>query len=280
MTTTDVTALSSSGSSPTGAPSALAVLVAGLKSEWVKLRTVRSTTWSLLVTIALTVGLGALFCSARVARWDRLPRAELVRFDATAFSLNGIFLAQLAIGVLGVLFITSEYATGQIRATFGATPQRVTVLVAKVVVFAVVAFVVALVACLSAFAIGQSILAQKHASVSLGDPGVMRAVAGAAAYLSLLGVLAIGLGTILRRTAGAIAALVGLLLILPILANFLPDPWGPDILKYLPGEAGQAMFRVVPTGNQLSPGGGLLVLSAYALVSVVIGGVLLARRDA
>jgi ABC-2 type transport system permease protein len=262
------------------APSRLVVLTASLRSEWIKLRTVQSTVWSLLVTIALTVGLGALFCSARVARWDRLPPAEQLRFDPTSFSLNGVFLAQLAIGVLGVLVITSEYGTGQIRATFGATPQRLVVLAAKVVVFAIVAFVVGLVASSAAFLIGQSILAGKHASASLGDPGVLRAVLGCALYLSLLGVFAIGIGTILRRTAGAIAALVTVLLILPILANFLPDPWGPDISKYLPGQAGNSMFRVVAMPDRLSPGAGLVVLTAYAIGSVVIAAVLLSRRDA
>jgi ABC-2 type transport system permease protein len=251
------------------APSRLVVLTASLRSEWIKLRTVQSTVWSLLVTIALTVGLGALFCSARVARWDRLPPAEQLRFDPTSFSLNGVFLAQLAIGVLGVLVITSEYGTG-----------RLVVLAAKVVVFAIVAFVVGLVASSAAFLIGQSILAGKHASASLGDPGVLRAVLGCALYLSLLGVFAIGIGTILRRTAGAIAALVTVLLILPILANFLPDPWGPDISKYLPGQAGNSMFRVVAMPDRLSPGAGLVVLTAYAIGSVVIAAVLLSRRDA
>jgi ABC-2 type transport system permease protein len=267
------------GPATTQRRSAVAILAAALHAEWIKLRSVRSTVWSLLVTVVLTVGLGALFCSARVARWDRLRPAQRLLFDPANFSLNGVFLAQLAVGVLGVLVVTSEYATGQIRATFGATPQRGLVLTAKVAVFAVVTFLVGLVASFAAFAVGQSILARKQASVTLGDPGVLRAVVGCALYLALLGVFAIGIGVILRRTAGAIAVVVGVVLVLPILTNFLPDPWGPDISKYLPGQAGTAMFRVVQLPDRLSPGAGLAVLAAWAFGSLLIGAALLLRRD-
>jgi ABC-2 type transport system permease protein len=264
-------------------PSRTQQFVALLRAEWTKLWSVRSTLWSLLVTIAIIVGLGALFCAARVARADHLDPGELANFDATGFSLNGIFLAQLAVGVLGVLVMSSEYATGQIRATFGATPQRNVVLAAKVAVYMVVVFVVGVIACFAAFFIGQSILAgnTKFNNASLSDPGALRAVIGGAVYLSVLGALGIGLGTILRRTAGAIAALVGLLLILPILVNFLPSPWNTDISKYLPLQAGNAVFHTAKlTSTDLSLWVGFAVFCAYAVVSLAIGAVLLARRDA
>jgi ABC-2 type transport system permease protein len=261
-------------------PSWFGIFLSAVRSEWLKLRTVRSTVWALLVTLVLTVGLGALFSAARVSRWDRLDSLERLTFDPAGFSLNGIFLAQLAIGVLGVLVMSSEYATGQIRATFGATPQRRTVLGAKVVVFALVVLVVGLVASFAAFTVGQAIFSAKHAEAHLGDPGVLRAVIGGAVYLCLLGAIAIGLGAILRRTAGAIATLVGFLLILPILVSFLPNPWNDDIGKYLPSEAGAAIFHVRPRGVTLSPGGGLAVLCAYAAASLLIGAVLLTARDA
>lgn len=264
-------------------PSVGGQFVAVVRAEWTKLWSVRSTLWSLLVTIAIIVGLGALFCAARVARADRLDPGELRHFDPTGFSLNGIFLAQLAVGVLGVLVMSSEYATGQIRATFGATPQRTLVLAAKVAVFVTVVLVVGLVACFAAFFIGQSILSGstklQHASIS--DPGALRAVIGGAMYLSVLGALGIGLGTILRRTAGAIAALVGLLLILPILVNFLPSPWNTDISKYLPLSAGNSVFHTVKLAStDLSLWVGFSVFCAYAVASLIIGAVLLARRDA
>ena len=264
-------------------PSPTSQFVALLRAEWTKLRSVRSTMWSLLVTVAIIVGLGALFCAARVARADRLGPDELRNFDPTGFSLNGIFLAQLAVGVLGVLVISSEYATGQIRATFGATPQRTLVLAAKVLVFMVVVFVVGLAACFTAFFIGQSILSgsTKLQHASIGDPGVLRAVIGGAMYLAVLGALGIGLGTILRRTAGAIAALVGLLLILPILVNFLPSPWNTDIGKYLPLSAGNNVFHTATlSSTDLSLWVGFAVFCAYAIASLLIGAVLLTRRDA
>ena len=263
-------------------PSPPSQFVAVLRAEWTKLWSVRSTIWSLLVTIAIIVGLGALFCAARVARANRLD-GDLRNFDPTGFSLNGIFLAQLAVGVLGVLVITSEYATGQIRATLGATPQRNVVLAAKVVVFMVVVFAVGLVACFAAFFIGQSILSgtTKFHHASIGDPGALRAVIGGAMYLSVLGALGIGLGTMLRRTAGAIAALVGLLLILPILVNFLPSPWSTDISKFLPLQAGNNVFHTAKlSSTDLSLWVGFAVFCVYAVASLAVGAVLLVRRDA
>jgi len=254
--------------------------LAAVRSEWLKLRSVRSTIWSMLVALAILVGLGALFCAARVARWDHLDPAERLRFDPTRFSLNGILLAQLAIGVLGVLVMTSEYATGQIRATLGATPQRRIVLAAKVFVFCATTFAVSMVGCLVAFTIGQSILSAKHAQAHLGDPGVLRAVVGGAVYLTLIGAFGVGLGVVLRRTAGAIATLVGFVLILPLLVSFLPSPWNDDIIKYLPGEAGGQLFTVIHEPNMLSWPAGLAVLAAYVIVTLGVGVALLVRRDA
>ena len=256
------------------------VFISALRAELTKLRSVRSTMWSFLVTLALTIGLGALFCAARVSRWDRLGRGDRFGFDAAGFSLNGIFLAQLAIGVLGVLVMSSEYATGQIRATFGATPQRLVVLAAKVVVFTAVTFVVSLGACLAAFGIGQAIFVSKHAGVSLRDPTVLRAVVGGALYLTVLGAFAIALGAILRRTAGAIAALVGILLILPILTQFLPSPWSDDISKFLPSEAGRGIFHVViDRPSDFAPWVGFGLFCGYTVILLVVAAVLLVRRD-
>jgi ABC-2 type transport system permease protein len=281
VSTAETVVVAAAGRKILPTPSPAKQFVAVLQAEWTKLWSVRSTIWSLLVTIAIIVGLGALFCAARVARADRLGPDELRNFDPTGFSLNGIFLAQLAVGVLGVLVISSEYATGQIRATLGATPQRILVLAAKVVVFMVVVFVVGLVACFTAFFIGQGILSAKFHQASIGDPGVLRAVIGGAMYLAVLGALGIGLGTILRRTAGAIFALVGLLLILPILVNFLPSPWSTDISKYLPLQAGNSVFHTAKLAStDLSLWVGFAVFCAYAVASLALGAVLLTRRDA
>ena len=251
-----------------------------LRSEWTKLRSVRSTLWSLAAALGIVVGIGTLISLARVARWERVGRRNGALFDPTAFSLAGIFLAQLAVGVLGVLVVTSEYSTGQIRATLGAAPQRLAVLWAKLLVFLASVLVVATIGCFAAFAIGQRIFASKHAGASLGDPHVLRAVIGGALYLTVIGAFGVGLGTILRRTAGAIAVLVGVLLIAPIIVNLLPDPWNDDVGKFLPGSAGGQIWRTVRESATLSVGTGFAVFCLYAVVALAVGAFLLRSRDA
>ena len=262
------------------ASSGLHVLRANVRAEWTKLRSVRSTVWTLLATVGLAVGFGALIGASQMSSWDNLDPSEQLRFDPTSFSLSGLFLAQLAVGVLGVLVITSEYATGQIRATFGATPQRLTVLAAKAITFTAVVVVTGVVASFGAFSVGQAIFASKDLGASIADPGVLRAVFGGALYLAGVGLLGVGLGTILRRTAGAVAALVGLLFILPIVTGFLPSSFQETVGKYFPAQAGMSIWNVVPTADALSPWAGFAVLLGYGVVTLAIGGLLLVRRDA
>jgi ABC-type transport system involved in multi-copper enzyme maturation permease subunit len=262
------------------APSGLHVLRANVRAEWTKLRSVRSTVWTLLATVGLAVGFGALIGASQMSSWDNLEPSERLRFDPTSFSLSGLFLAQLAVGVLGVLVISSEYATGQIRATFGATPQRLTVLAAKAITFTAVVVVTGVVASFGAFSVGQAIFASKDLGASISDPGVLRAVFGGALYLAGVGLLGVGLGTILRRTAGAVAALVGLLFILPIVTGFLPASFQETVGKYFPAQAGMSVWTVVPTPEALSPWAGFAVLGGYGVVTLAIGGLLLVRRDA
>jgi len=251
-----------------------------IASEATKFRSVRSTWWTLLCTAAMMVGFGVLFCYAYVARFDRLDARERLLFDPTLHSLRGLFLAQLAVGVLGVLIVTNEYATGMIRNTFAAVPQRSAVLAAKLVVFSAAALVVTTVSSFAAFLVGQSILSQKHVQASLSDPGVLRAVIGAALYLVGIGVLGVGLGVLLRRTAGAIATLVGLILVLPILAQALPSPWNTDVAKLLPDGAGQAILQVHHTTDSLSPLIGFALFCGYLAVILTAAFITLARRDA
>jgi hypothetical protein len=260
-------------------PSHLRVFRAATRAEWTKMRSVRSTIWTLFVAVVLAVGFSALIGASHVNTWDTLDAIEQAGFDPTSFSLSGLFLAQLAIGVLGVLMATSEYATGQIRATLAATPQRLTVLAAKATIFVGVVFVVGLILSFSAFGVGQAIFSSKNIDASLNDPGVLRAVLGGALYLATVGVLGLGLGTIIRRTAGGIAAFVGLLFILSVVSDFLPASWN-HVTKYFPARAGAAVFKVVPDPTSLSPWTGFAVLLAYATISLLAGGWLLARRDA
>jgi ABC-2 type transport system permease protein len=275
-----MTAITAPVTAPRPAPTGLRVFGANVRAEWTKLRSVRSTVWTLLTTVALAVGFGALVGVSQMSSWDDLDTAERLRFDPTSFSLSGLFLAQLAVGILGVLVVTSEYATGQIRATFGATPQRLTVLAAKATTFTGVILAAGLVASFSAFWLGQRIFASKGLDASLGDPGVLRAVVGGALYLAGVGLLGVGLGTILRRTAGAVAALVGVLVVVPLVTGFLPSSFQEAVAKYFPAQAGMAVFNVSPDPGSLGPWAGYGVLLAYVAITLAAGGLLLARRDA
>jgi hypothetical protein len=257
--------------------------VAGaLRSEWIKLRTVRSTIWTLLVTVVLGIGFSVLSVLAAKSRSSGGgPGGGFVVVDPTRRSLSGVIFAQLAIGVLGVLVMSAEYSSGTIRATFSAIPRRLVVLAAKTAVFGFVAIVVSEIVTFVAFFIGQAIFSSSslpHAT--LGQPGVLRAVAGGGLYLTLLALFALGLATIIRHTAGSISAFVGLLLIVPLLLNALPTNYQNDIGRFLPINIGVNVVSIAPQANSFSPWVGLLVLAAYAVGTLVIGGALLVRRDA
>jgi len=253
-----------------------------LRSEWIKFRSVRSTYWTLVVTVVGMIGLGSLFSEAYISRYDHLSGLERLVVRPVSRSLGGFFLIQLAVGVLGVLVITSEYSTGSIRATLSAVPQRKTVLVAKTVVFGATVLAIGVVSSFAAFFVGQAILSQRGLGVTLSFPGAVRAVFGTALYLTVVGLLSLGLGTMLRRTAGAISAMVALLLILPGVVNALPSSWQNVITPYLPSVAGEALIGRSPLApdHLLSPWVGFGVFCAYAAAALVVGGVLLVRRDA
>ena len=249
-----------------------------INAEWIKLRSLRSTWYSLLATVVIIVGLGTLFSSLRAHRFGQQERFG---FDPTLVSLRGVFLAQLAIGVLGVLVITGEYSTGMIRSSLAAVPHRTPVLIAKALVFAVMAFIVCEAAALAAFLLGQQALASTHRQASLSTPGAGRAILGAGLYLTLIGLFAVGLGFLIRSTAGAIATLVGILLVLPLLTNALPSPYSTDVAKYLPLNAGTQIMSVThPDPTLLGPWAGLGIVALYALAALVAGAVTLKRRDA
>jgi ABC-type transport system involved in multi-copper enzyme maturation permease subunit len=251
-----------------------------ITSEWIKLRSLRSTVYTLIAAVGITVGLGLLFCSFAVARWDSLNAQDRARINPIDFSLRGTFLAQLAIGVLGVLLITGEYSTGMIRATMSTVPKRLPVLWAKLGLFAVVALVASMASVFIAFLGGQAILSSKHVGVSLSDPGVLRVVVGSGLYLAVVGLLGMALGFLVRNTAGAITTLFGVLLILPVLGEVLPADWASDVVPYLPSNAGQAVMQLHPDPNTLAPWTGFALFVGYTAAAVVAAAVLLKRRDA
>jgi ABC-type transport system involved in multi-copper enzyme maturation permease subunit len=251
-----------------------------MRSEWTKLRSVRSTYWTLLVAAVAMIGLSALLCSLYVGRYGSLRTVDKATFNPTSFSLNGSLLAQLAIGVLGVLVITAEYSTGMIRTTFSAVPQRNTVLGVKAAVFGVTALVVGLISSFAAFFVGQAILSSKHIGASITDPSVLRSVVGSGLYLAVLGLLAFGIGALIRHTAGAIAAVFGLIFVLPGIVLALPASWSDAISKYLPSNAGNAIFHTNSVRSSLSPWTGFGVFCAYAAVALIAAAIAINRRDA
>jgi len=250
-----------------------------MKSEWTKLRTQPGALWSLLSAVILVVAFGILYSLLRVARPPH-GAAATASFDPTSVSLAGVQLAQVAAGVLGVLLITSEYATGLIRTTLAAVPRRLPTLWGKAAVVTGAVVAVSVPAAVAVFLAGQAILG-RHLSVSLGAPGVARAVIGGALYLAVAALLGLALGALLRSTAGGIAALFGLLFAVPILVGFLPGSLADEIGKYLPGTAGLAVTSVHPDpATSLAPWTGFGVFCAYALVLLAAAAVRMRRGDA
>ena len=257
-------------------------IVGVARSEWTKIRSLRSTYWTLIVTAGLTIGLGSLFALGRTSR----PRGRdpiTASFNAAGFPFNALFLAQLAIGVLGVLIITSEYSSGMIRTTFTAVPQRGLVLAVKAVIFACVTLVVSVITTFVTFFASQAILNRGTVKygVSLSSPHALRIVIGAALYMTVCALLGVALGALLRSTAAAITALAGLLFILPIMMNFLPVSWHRDaIAQWLPSNAGMQIIEKATQPLQFSPWVGLAVFAGWVAVAFAVGVVLLRRRDA
>jgi ABC-2 type transport system permease protein len=265
--------------------SALSASLAGVTqrrvavSEWTKLRSVRSTRWTLLVTLLLIIGIGLLACAVFEARWPHLGADERAHFHPLRANLAGVNFAQLAIGVLGVLVITAEYSTGMIRSTFMAVPKRLPVLWGKALVFGAVALAISLPAVFIVFFAGQAILSGQHINISISHPGVLRALFGAPLYLTVMGLFALGLGAIVRNTAGGISALAGIVFVLPPVLDLLPSSVSNAVGPYLPSNAGGAVWTINPDPNTLAPWTGFAVFCAYAAVALVIAAVLMRRRD-
>jgi ABC-2 type transport system permease protein len=251
-----------------------------LRSEWTKIRSVRSTYWTLLALLVVSIGIGAAISGGTAASWSRTTAADRATFDATQASIAGLFfLGQLVIVVLGAMVFTAEYSTGMIRTSLTAMP---TVYAAKAAVFAVVALVVTLVAAFIAFFLGQSLLASTHESATLSQPNVLRAVIGTALYVTLCGLFAFAAGAIMRHTAAAITTIIGLLFVIPILAHVLPHSWYIDVERWLPDAAGRAISATIPgqDPNLFSPWSQFAVFAVYTAVLLVIGAVLFRKRDA
>jgi ABC-2 type transport system permease protein len=253
-------------------------------AEWTKIRSVRSTVWTLLLFVIITVGLTALLSWLTVSNWNgpRAPQRDVrILADPIGFIFGaGIGLGQLTICVLGVLLMSTEYTTGVIRASLLAVPKRLPMLAAKLTVFGVLMFVLAELVAFGSFFVGSALLHSKVA-VLLSDSGVLRATLGAGLYLTVLGLFSVGIGALLRHTAGAISTVIGIVLVLPILAGLLPGNWGAHINAYLPEQAGSLIFAAHQAGGQLlTAWEGFGVFCIWTVLVLAAAAFLLDKRDA
>ncbi|CAM5406299.1 hypothetical protein [Streptomyces canus] len=254
-----------------------------LRSEWAKFWSLRSS-W---ITLGVAVFLLVLF--GTIASYTYSPDVTAPGpggpgsgGDSTAVSLalTGVTFASLAIGVLGVLLSAGEYSTGMIRSTLTAVPRRLPVLWSKAAVIGPVALVLSTVGALAAFLLGTPGLDGEKIALSLSDDGVLRSLAGAGVYLGLVAVFGVALGVLIRSSAGAIAALVGILLILPGLATLLPDSLYDSINPYFPGNAGSAVYALHQSSDALSPGAGLAVFAGWVALTLAGAAFRLVKSDA
>ena len=251
-----------------------------LRSEWTKFRSVRSTFWALTVTVVLGIVLGAVISAATAHSYARFSVSQKLTWDPTGVSGAGMAIAQLAIAVLGVLCISSEYSSGMIRTSLIAVPKRGRVLAAKSLVFAGVTFVVGEVTIFVAFFVGQALISGHAPHAALGDPGVARAVLGGGLYLTALAVLSVAAGTLLRRPAAAIACMMAVLLVLPGIAQALPDSWRNPVTEFWPTQAGSQLTSVYHSAHTLQPWPGFGVMCLFVAIVYAVAWTLLDRRDA
>jgi len=247
--------------------------------EWLKLRSVRSTAWVLLVFAAGLIGLAILVMAH--THWATMSPADRASFDPTEESFAGLTIGQLAFGVLGALVITTEFSSGMIRATLAAVPRRPLLLAAKAAVLAAVTLVAGEVLAFGAFAVGEMVLRSPAPHATLGQPGVLRAVLMAGAYPALIALIALGLGAVIRHTAGAISAVVGILFVLPLILLPMGISIQNSVGQFMPMIiAENSLTAVKPQSHALSPGAGFGMLCLYAAIALAIGSWALARRDA
>lgn len=253
-------------------------------SEFIKIRSVRSTYWTLLAQVVASVAWAIADCAGTVAHWSQQDAAN---FNAAQAGLMGqAALGELIIVVFAALVITSEYSTGMIRTSLAVMPRRGVLYTAKALAFSAVSLAVALAASFAAFFAGQAILAGKHIGTTLGQPGVLRAVLLSAAAVTVFGLLAYGAGALIRHTAGAITAILGVLFLLPLLGQALPSSWYNEIVRWLPGATALGpITSSAPPPPALAPHlfsawGEFAVFCGYAAVLVAAGAWSFLRRDA
>ena len=251
------------------------------RSEWIKFRSVRSGPAVLLATAVILPVTAWLLCAYYRNSWATMSPASKASFDPVFISLRGIEGAQLFVGALGVITATGEYTSGLIRGTFIATPQRAQVIAMKAMIFAAVVWAWCTLLSFGASFIGQALLSSPAKHVAIGDPGVLAAVFGGGLYLTAVGLLGLFIGVLLRRTPGALAALFGILLVLPVAVGLLGGKIGAQLAEFLPDSGGEEIFKLLHGGAYtLGPWQGFAVLAAYVAAAAAAAFLLVQRRDA
>jgi len=254
-----------------------------IASEFTKIRSVRSTYWTIAALVIVGVGIAALVGFGIANNIHNQPWNKAGTDGTQSILTPFLFIGQLIIAVIGAMVITSEYSTGMIRTSLTAMPRRGVVFAAKALVFGLVALVIGLITSFASFFLGQAIMSSDHINASLGQPGVLRAVIGGALFLTACGLLSFGIGMMLRHTAGAITASIGLLFVLTVLVQFLPQSWQDDVDKWIPALAGSQVWAVKASTDgapMFSAWGGFAVLAGYAAVALIGGFITFRGRDA
>jgi ABC-2 type transport system permease protein len=260
-------------------------LAGTIRSEFTKIRSVRSTYWTLILLVLAGLAWSVIYCAATAHRWATMGALDKQGFDATQGSVIGLaLLGQLVIVVLGALTITSEYSNQSIRTSLTVMPRRGVLFGAKAAVFTAVAAVTAIVASFASFFIGQRLLASTHAAATLSTPRALQAVLMTAMFVVLCGLFAYGLGAVLRNTAGTITAAYGFLFLLPQLAKALDPTWYYDLVRWLPGGDFVALITSSsagqPVAHMFSAWTEMGIFAAYVAVLLALGASALRTKDA
>ncbi|MFI8811102.1 MULTISPECIES: ABC transporter permease subunit [unclassified Streptomyces] len=259
----------------------MASVTAVLTSEWTKIRTVSSTTWTLISAFAVTVAMGAALCALMNSQFDDLSDAERATFDPTFVSFSGMILGQLAMVVFGVLVVGTEYSSGMIRTSLAAVPQRATFLFSKIAVAGVLALVVGLATSFISFFLGQALLGDHRTDI--GADNVLRAVFGGGIYMGLIAIFSMGVAAMLRSSMLSLGILMPFFFLVSQILSAVPG--AKSVARYFPDQAGSKIMQVVPDAMNSDPApygpwGGLGILLAWVAAAVIGGYVVLRKRDA
>ncbi|KOU42417.1 ABC transporter permease [Streptomyces sp. WM6378] len=259
----------------------MASVPAVLKSEWTKIRTVSSTTWTLACALIVTVAISAALCALMKSQFDDLGPAEKLTFDPTFISFSGMILGQLAMVVFGVLVVGTEYSSGMIRSSLAAVPRRGTFLFAKLAVATLLALIVGMATSFLSFFLGQALLGPHRTTI--GEPNVLRAVVGAGLYMALIALFSMGVATMLRSSMLSLGILMPFFFLISQILSAVPG--AKNVARYFPDRAGSQIMQVVPDAMNSDPApygpwGGLGIMVLWVIAALAGGYLVLRKRDA